>query len=612
MSVISFGLSLFVLLSSFSLKGQSIFLPENGPYDYDLQDISNEFRNKGIDSIKLLGPLQGHQKPYKLDKKRYEFQVKDWFEQDWFRLQDMFSFDIRAFVRKERGSDFNSSKRIQYSKFKFDRKKFFHWKTVPAMREWGGLTHPPIKELTLPLESYDRNFSPIYYQGISSPFFEPELQADVDRVSRSELSFGNLVVPLADKEAFLKKLELIRNARESILISSLVFVCDESTKRLVNLLIRKHLQGLDVKVITDGFIGKLLGHRECLKSMRQAGIEVIETRDFFKHKLKAIYHTKTLVTDLTHAVAGGHNLIDADNTSRGVDFKNRDIDLYIKGPMVTDVAKQFVENWAYQSTLDSKVSSINYLSAKVYKKLFDERSAGQRGKNYYEDILGNPQIRMKGVCRFIKQAPYEDRHTIGKAYLKYLDEVESSLVIEDPIKEDTYIAKNSDAPFLNKLDNFDMFNLLHLKVRSLARNGKRIDYITTNINMAGNENVAILNERIRSQIQKGKDLWANWSLAKLALSNSFYGKPHYTNLMKDYLPFKNVRIWKHISFMHSKVFYFDRILASVGSYNFQHNATDQAYESTTVCLDEELNRKLEKILVEDMVNSIPLIYSELR
>ena len=56
------------------------------------------------------------------------------------------------------------------------------------------------------------------------------------------------------------------------------------------------------------------------------------------------------------------------------------------------------------------------------------------------------------------------------------------------------------------------------------------------------------------------------------------------------------------------IFYFDRILASVGSYNFHHNSTDHAYESTSICLDENLNRELDKILVMDMANSIPLIF----
>ncbi len=590
---------------------QSVFFPENGNYNYSLQDVSENFDRHEVDYVSLR-PSVSHTYKYKWDKKRNEFQIKDWFVHDWFQLQDMFTFQVESFIHTYAGSDFNDAKRKQYSKFRFDKKKFFHWKTTPAMKEWGGLTHPPIKKLELPLEKYDRNFSPKNYSTISSHFFSPKLQREIDQLSKSELTFKNKIVPLADRNSFIKKLNLIENAKSSILMSSLVFVCDDSTKQLVNKLIRKHREGIEVKIIADGFIGKLLGHRACLNAMAKAGIDVIQTKDFFKHRLNAIYHTKTLVVDLKEAVAGGQNMIDADNTSRGVDFKNRDIDLYIKGAMVTDIAKQFVENWRYQTTLNNNFSPLHHIEVKIKSNLIAEKKAGLRGKELYTRILGNVSKRMNGVCRFIKQAPYEDRHTIGKAYLKLLGNLERHLIITDPIKVDSHVANIFEAPLIEKFDSFEMFNQLHNKVQSLAKSGKLVDYITTNINMAGNENVAMMNERIKDQLEAGKEWLANWSLAKLVLSNSYYGKPHYTNLMKDWMPLRNVRVWTHISFMHSKIFYFDRIVASVGSYNFQHNATDHAYESTVICMDENLNQQLDRILVQDMANSIPLIYSSLR
>jgi phosphatidylserine/phosphatidylglycerophosphate/cardiolipin synthase-like enzyme len=126
--------------------------------------------------------------------------------------------------------------------------------------------------------------------------------------------------------------------------------------------------------------------------------------------------------------------------------------------------------------------------------------------------------------------------------------------------------------------------------------------------MAGNENVAIMNERIKNQLVGGFEVKANWSYLKLIFSNKFYGKDHYLNLLKDWYPFFNVKIWNHISFLHSKIFYFDRVVASIGSYNLEHNATDHSYESTSICMDKNLNNQLDEILVLDMVNSIPLVF----
>lgn len=596
----------FIALSSMA-HGQSVFIPENGKYIFDMNEISSKMR--GVPYLTL---KKTNNYVYKLDVRRNEYIVKNWFQKDWFVLQDMFSLNTDEFSRSQNSSTFNDAKRKQYSKFQFDKKGFFHYKTVPAMKEWGGLTHPPLKSIHGPLEKFDSKFSAIDYKSIKSPYFSPILQLDIDKLTKSELTFGNKVIPLADRDVFEKKKQLIRNARESILMSSLVYVCDKGTKEIVNLLIQKHREGVDVRILTDGFIGKILGHTACLKTMRNAGIQVVETKDFFKHKLKAIYHTKTLVTDFSEAVAGGHNMIDADNLSRGTDFMNRDVDVYIKGPMVTDIAKQFVENWAYQTLYVKGLKRLTKFENTVVAKLKQERKDGVRGIEFYNQILSNPETRMNGVCRFIKQAPYQDRHSIGKAYLKLLDRVQKHLVITDPVKADTFVGKPTDAPVSEMMDNFDMFNQLHVKVQGLAKRGLPIDYITTNINMAGNENVAMMNERIKEQLDDGKKLLANWSLAKLVASNSYYGKPHYNNLMKDWMPFNNVHIWKHMSFMHSKIFYFDRVIASIGSYNFQHNATDQAYESTAVCMDESLNRALDKILVQDMANSIPLIFSTVR
>lgn len=611
MKLLSIALTILIT-SQVELQAQSVFIPENGNYQYNLNHISEAFEARGINYVTLKSQSFNPALRYKLISKKNEYQIKDWFQRDWFVMQDMFSLDSEAYMLSQRATTFNEAKRRQYSRFAFDKKGFYHHKTVPAMKEWGGLTHPPVKKLVMPLHKYDSSFVNLDYSKLVSPYFSPILQLELDRASKSELTFGNKVVALADKDVFLAKKKLIRSARESILMSSLVFVCDKSTREITNLLIQKHREGVDVKIIADGMIGKILGHRDCLKMMKQAGIEVVETKDFFKHKLKAIYHTKTLVTDFNEAIAGGHNMIDADNLSRSTDFNNRDVDLYVKGPMVTDIAKQFVENWNYQTKLIKNLKPLFGFEAVVKQKLVQERKAGQRGDEFYNKILSNVKTRMNGVCRFIKQAPYEDRHTIGKAYLKLLNRVSRHLVITDPVKSDTYVGKMSDAPFSERLDNFDMFNQLHVKVQSLAKAGRKIDYLTTNINMAGNENVAIMNERIKEQLDLGKELMANWSLVKLIASNSYYGKPHYKNLMKDWLPYSNVHIWKHMSFMHSKIFYFDRVVASVGSYNFQHNATDQAYESTAICMDESLNKDLDRLLVEDMANSIPLIFSGLR
>jgi len=215
---------------------------------------------------------------------------------------------------------------------------------------------------------------------------------------------------------------------------------------------------------------------------------------------------------------------------------------------------------------------------------------------------------MKGVCRFVQQAPYIDRTVIGKAYLEYLSNTKKYLAIQTPQMLDTKYTRFRDKPLIEKFDEFGMYNKLHDGIFKLAEDKSlKIDLITSGFNLAGNEVVDMLNEKIRKKLAKGKIRSANRKHMMSNFWNNHYGKPHFRNLIKDFAPVKNIDVWNHISFIHSKIFYFDRIVASIGSYNLHHNATDHAYENTIICQDKELD----EIMVRDMANSVPFTYSEI-
>ncbi len=577
-----------------------------GRYSFSLSDITKLFQAEAPYLI-FKGELNSDEASYKLVKQTNEFQIKDWFQKDWYALQDQFEVDLDAFNRFYEGQDFSEAKRKQFSHFKFNKASLTFKKVIPAMKEWGGLTHPPLKVLKAPLEKYDTRFRPVDNKQIDPTFFSPIFHQEIDDVSQSELSFNNEVHALADQAAYLKKKELIKNARETIYLSTLIFGCDQTGQELTHLLIKKHQAGVRVKVMIDGAISRLLKSRECPKKMREAGIEVIETTDFKKYKGFTIYHSKMLVVDGQEAMAGGMNYLDAEHLSKTTNFMNRDVDLYVKGPLVLDMTKGFLENWNHQVALTQKYLPLHQDLKGLMKKLDGQRLQGLRGQKMYQDILSEDSSAMRGVCRFINQAPYKNPHSIGQAYLKILEHTKNHLVITDPIKSDSRRDHFFDAIPIAALDKFDMFNLLHDSVQKLAKKGVAIDYITTHINMAGNEYVSVMNDKISQQVEEDKTFLANFSQFKLWSANQFYGRTHYKNLIKDWVPFDNVHVWANISFMHSKIFYFDRVMASVGSYNFHHTSTDQAYESTTICMDSHLNHELDKILVQDMANSVPLV-----
>lgn len=604
---------LLFLCGGLSLHAKSRFIPERGDYAYSPEAMSSD-----ILKAPYLFLSRSDLRPNDYFKKlpvSGEYQPKNWFEKDWYLLQEVFSLNEEEYVRFFGAKSFNEAKLTQYRSFDFIPKSYQHEKTVATLREWAGLTHPPLRRLTNSLEFYDHRFSPV--QELNESFFDPAFQREIDEVSKSELSFGNELRPLADRDAFEVKKKMIEGAKENILLSTLAIDCDESGNEITSLLIKKHKEGIKIKVLVDALVNNTIVNFNCPRKLMMAGIDVISSRDFVKSKLKTLNHSKFLVIDFKEGIAGGQNVLDADLLSRGTDFMNRDVDLYVKGPLAVDMTEAFLKNWdhhfftrkAYKRFpgITSGESLMKTLSE--LKKM--QASAGERGVESYQKIL-NSEKRMRGVCRFINQTPYDNKRAIGKAYLKILDRTQNHLMITDPIKEDTETRGFFKKGLTDKFDSWKMFNELHVKIRSLMERGVDLDYITSYYYMAANEFFPMLNQRMRNQLKVNRIRAANISHKKLAWLTKKFAKSHYKNLLTDYVPFENTKVWLHVSFMHSKIFYFDRTLTSIGSYNFQHNATDHSYEVTSICLDENLNRELEEILVLDMANSVPLVFRNLK
>src|SRR5665647_3696219 len=126
-----------ILLSalSFSSLGQSVFYPENGDYRYSFADVTAALKSSHGAYLTLNPKLALNGASYKLVAKRNDFQARDYFKYDWFKLQDIFSFNPESFTRSFKRSTFNDAKRAQFATFELNGKKWFHHKTVPSMRE---------------------------------------------------------------------------------------------------------------------------------------------------------------------------------------------------------------------------------------------------------------------------------------------------------------------------------------------------------------------------------------------------------------------------------------------------------------------------------------------
>ncbi|MFG1484269.1 phosphatidylserine/phosphatidylglycerophosphate/cardiolipin synthase family protein [Halobacteriovorax sp. HFRX-2_2] len=558
-----------------------------------------------------------------------------WYELTWHLLQDDYRTDFKAYTNEYRGTTFNEAKINYFSQFNFSTEARHHLVDEYPLKEWGFLNHSPIREKINDLSLFSKDFEKIDFKTIEHPYFSTDFQVRMDEVSKSQLSFGNKIRVLENHHSYQKKLELIRGAKSEVLMSSLSFVCDKSVKVLVDELINAHQRGVKVYVMDDKMMSKALGHNECPKKLKKKGVQFIRANDFWKYEGRTVYHHKKLVVDGKTAIIGGQNQLNADNLSQDTDFKNKDIDVIIQGPLVTDIAIGFLKDWQYFKKKNTRIIRGNRGSiirrtgqhiANLDKELnfYKARQEWEtknelRGQAQYHKVLNNKEERMNGVCRFIQQSPYEYQNNIGDAYLLALNHIQNYLGIMDPIRSDTYYnSVFKDAPLIEKFDTFKMFNKLHYKLKGLQERGISLDFITTGTDMTGNEIIDIKNEEIKDLIltEGISDKLLRKKIEKKLKSikkwNDHFGEAHFANLIKDYSGFDNTRVWLHISFLHSKVFYFDRILSSIGSYNFQHNATDHSYENTLLCLDKELNRELDEVFVRDMANSVPLKFNNLK
>jgi len=600
-------------------------LIENGPYAFSEKDIAAYYRSLPYtrDIIELQSPLK---EPllFKINDLS-EFQAKDWYRY-YQRLkghQQRWVIHFKKLLQREGFTTFNEAKQAFFSALDFSFKTFSHLAPYHFMKEWGGLNHPPLQRIDPgDLGEFSKYYQKKDYTDSSldgSRYFDARFHKDIDEVSQTELTFGNQFQVLADHRSFEAKLHFIRKAQKSVWVSSLVFVKDAPTEKLAEALIQKKNEGLDVRVIDENILRFV--HPEIIRKLKKSGIQVVDADDFFKYNSQVIYHIKTVIVDGAIAILGGQNMIDADMGSQGTDFKNRDLDVLAIGPVVTDVALNFMEDWNH-FVLKKKFLGRNRKRKPFSEKDFDsiearkqeERKASSRGADNYSRWLGDRRTRMKGIARYIAQKPYRNPSVITDSYLKYLDQVQSYLGITNPQALDTRAQGRPNHRGLRPIYNsFKNFNRLYDRIQNLMGEHPNIhvDYLTSGVNFGLNEAVPMTMDRINRELDNNAYVRVNLNQLFIDRTNHHMAPGPYKNLVNDFRQHPNADVWINISFMHTKVFYFDRIAASLGSFNVHHNATDHAYECTMVIQDEGFNRQLDQEMVLDMANSVPFVYKKI-
>lgn len=186
---------------------------------------------------------------------------------------------------------------------------------------------------------------PARRSGQPSLFTDPGFVREFEQATGASFAPGNYVRFLVNgPDAFRAKDALIRSAEKSLLISSWAFYDDTTGYQTAQMLIARHREGVDVKVIVDDIVSSSHG-KKVLKMMEAAGIQVVRHGDL--DRSGDIWHVKVMIADDQYAVAGGMNFGDVYSHKAG-SVLWRDTDVLYSGPAVLETKKLLGEVWNKQ------------------------------------------------------------------------------------------------------------------------------------------------------------------------------------------------------------------------------------------------------------------------
>jgi len=227
-----------------------------------------------------------------------------------------------------------------------------------------------------------------------------ELASMVIKDINSPLTKNNSVKLLLNGEQkFPELIECLKEAKHHIHLEYYIYEQDEIGNTIIELLIKKATEGVQVRFIYDDF-GSPSINKRLIKRMQEAGIEI---HPFYKvhfyllaNRINYRNHRKIVVIDGHTGFVGGINVSDK-YINEKADKKNfwRDTHLRIDGPGVFYLQYLFIADWNFCSEVNLNPENIHFT---VEKKQTD---------NAYVQIVGSgPDSDQPSVLFSILQAIY--------------------------------------------------------------------------------------------------------------------------------------------------------------------------------------------------------------
>ena len=249
--------------------------------------------------------------------------------------------------------------------------------------------------------------------GIRNNFKWTDLILMNSKDSRSIVTFDNDVEIFSNaSDKYDRLYEDIKNAKKSINISYYIIRKDFYGKQLLNLLVEKVKEGIEVRLIFD-HIGSKISSKRFFKPLIDAGGKVeifFPSRIFLKLYINHRNHRKMVVIDGEIGYLGGMNI---GKEYVGADKKItpwRDRHLRIMGNAVNAIQVQFFLDYLFVSK-----EKIDWTNPKVASKFYNVNY--QKGDKMMQVVASGPDYK---------------ESNIRNSYLKMINNAKDSIIIETP------------------------------------------------------------------------------------------------------------------------------------------------------------------------------------
>jgi cardiolipin synthase A/B len=286
--------------------------------------------------------------------------------------------------------------------------------------------------------------------------------------NQSLVSTGNAVTLLINgEEKFPALFRALENAVSHIHIEYYIFTADDVGNRITDILIQKHREGVEVRVIVDDAGSNHI--KNITKRLQKSGIAFLKTLPVaFTSLANSNYrnHRKIVIIDGEIGFIGGINLDERYWNNGKHKLYWRDTSVRIEGQAVKLLQVQFLLSWAFAGGKDDFGESEKYLSTEQQKK---------KGDAIVAIAASGPSSNIPYVMETILLALSQAKKSIRicTPYFVPNEQLTSALVIAAangievelilPEKSDSFIVQHASFSFIKPLLQRDVKVYLYQK-----------------------------------------------------------------------------------------------------------------------------------------------------